>query len=46
MQKFDTQEIRKCVTQYCDLKDDEAMYLCWLAHEIGQQKGIRLKSKA
>ena len=46
MQQFDNQEVRKCVTQYCNLEDDQAVYLCWLAHEVGQQKAIHLKTKA
>lgn len=46
MQKFNNQEIREFVSQYCTLDDNQAVYLCWLAHEIGQKKEIHLKVKA
>lgn len=44
MQKFDNQEIVKCVTKYYDLEDNTAVYLCWLANRIGNLKEFNIKA--
>ena len=45
MQKFDDKELIACVSKYCNLEDKQAIYLCWLANQIGKMEGIHLKMK-